>query len=157
MIRVMEDTNLSQDDMERQMQEMVDKDLEYYKVGEWVHPKLYNPERIVENSWIHISQTLWFRKRSSDYGVIELNFVEPRGYYLEGYTQEAVISKDREGNLTHWNYTSKYHDTICRIKKTSLKTPDKQVIFTPRGEEDNEMKFIKNERGILVPYFGEIL
>lgn len=151
MIRVMESEQYS-DDIEQQIQDVYEQEKEYWKKDEWVYNRLFVGEDR-KNSLVYVT----FTPILSGTTIRIDNLCYVKGNFLCSKNIEQHILIKNGKAVYEGRYWITHHDTVCRIKKTSLKTPDKQAIFTPRGEEDNKLKFVKDEREMFVPYFGEVI
>ena len=159
MIRIVENDSLSKEEISKQMTEIFKHEEEYWKEGEWVLNKwgYDNPTSTSRfSNYVYVISKPHFEKDSRGICWIYIRVYYIKDFYL--YEDERRVRFDiGNDGVKIWNYISVYSDKVCRLTKTKLKTPDKQAIFAPNREEDSKMKFIKDERGMLVPYFGEVI
>lgn len=151
MIRVLENDQYSEE-IEQQIQDIYEQEKEYWKKGEWVYNRLYVGEDR-KYSLVYVTSTP--RLSGTTIQIHDLCYAKGNLLCSKDIEQHILIKNGKA--VYEGRYWITYQDTVCRIKKTSLKTPYKQAIFAPRGEEDNKLKFVKDESGAFVPYFGKVL
>lgn len=163
MIRVMESDFFNKEEIAKQVGDIYAHETDYWKEGEWVVNKwrYENPTSKTTrgSSLVYVTSSPQYQRGKYEW---ELGWIYVKLYYVKGhylYEQEKRAGFSVEDNeVTLRSYLPIYNGSLCRIKKTSLKTPDKKDIFSPAfGDKIANFRFVKDDDGFLVPYFGEVI